>query len=57
MKLQQYIISIKENPIRTLFFHFEQYKTPVVPYFNIFNSLKPQSFFILAYPIEQKPQQ
>ena len=52
---QQYIIltlSMKEIPSHTLFFLFEQYKTPVVPYFSISNSLKPQLFFILAYPIE-----
>ena len=43
---------MEENPSRTLYFIFEQYKTPIVPYFSISNSLKPQSYFILACPVE-----
>ena len=45
---------MKENPSRTLYFLFKQYKTPIVPYFSISDSLKPQPYFILAFQIEKK---
>ena len=45
---------MKENASRTLHFLFKQYKTPIVPYFSISNSLKLQPYFILAFQIEKK---
>ena len=58
MKSQQFLISafsIEENPRRSLFLLFEQYKTPAVLYFSILNWLKPEPYLILVFSVEENP--
>ena len=46
---------MEENPCRTLFLLFEQYKTPAVPYFSILKRSKPQPYLFLAFKKNQNP--
>ena len=46
---------MEENASRNLFLLFEQFKTAVVPYFNIFNIIKPQENLMSGFLMEENP--
>ena len=45
----------KPHRSRTLFWHFQQYKTPAVLYFSIFDRIKPQQYLIPAFSVKENP--
>ena len=56
MKSHQYLISaflMEENANCNLFLLLEQFKTPVVPYFSIFNRIKPQEHLLSVFLMEE----
>ena len=46
---------MEENTSRNLFLLLEQFKTPVVPYFTIFNRIKPKEHFMSGILMEENP--
>ena len=46
---------MEENASRNLSLLLEQFKTPVVPYFSIFNRIKPQEHLLSGFLIEENP--
>ena len=46
---------MEENASRNLFLLLEQFETPVVPYFSIFNSIKPQEHLMSGFLMEENP--
>ena len=46
---------MEENASCNLFLLLEQLKTPVVPYFSIFNRTKPQEHLMSEFLIEENP--
>ena len=46
---------MEENASHNLSLLLEQFKTPVVPYFSIFNRIKPQEHFLSGFLIEENP--
>ena len=46
---------MEENASRNLFLLLEQFKTLVVPYFSIFNRIKPQKHLLSGFLIEENP--
>ena len=46
---------MEENANCNLFLLLEQFKTPVVPYFSIFNSIKPQEHLMSGFLMEENP--
>ena len=46
---------MEENASHKLPLLLEQFKTPVVPYFSIFNRIKPQEHLILEFLMEENP--
>ena len=46
---------MEENASRNLFLLLEQFKTPVVPYFSIFNRIKPQEHLISGFLMGENP--
>ena len=46
---------MEENASRNLLLLLEQFKTPVVPYFSIFNRIKPQEHLLSGFLIEENP--
>ena len=37
-------------------YHFKKIKAPTIPYFSIFNRIKPQQLLFRAFFIERKPE-
>ena len=51
---REYLISaftMEKTHSRTLFLHFQQYKTPDVPYFSILKRLNPQPYIVLEFSL------
>ena len=46
---------MEENASRNLSFLLEQFKTPVVPYFSIFNRIKTQEHLLSGFLTEENP--
>ena len=46
---------MEKSPSRTLFLLFDPSRTLSIPYFSILNKLKPHTYSILAFSIEQNP--
>ena len=46
---------MEKSASRNLFLLFEQYKTPVVSYFSIFNKIEPQQHLISGFLMEENP--
>ena len=46
---------MEENTSRNLFLHLEQFKTPVVRYFSIFNRTEPQEHLMSEFLMEENP--
>ena len=46
---------MEENASRNLLLLLEQFKTPVVPYFSIFNRITPQEHLMSGFLIEENP--
>ena len=46
---------MEENTSRKLPLLLEQFKTPVVPYFSIFNRIKPQEYLLSEFLMEENP--
>ena len=46
---------MEENASRNLLLLLEQFKTPVVPYFSIFNRIKPQEHLMSEFLMEENP--
>ena len=46
---------MEENASRNLPLLLEQFKTPVLPYFSIFNRIKPQEHLSPGFLMEQNP--
>ena len=46
---------MEENASRNLFLLLEQFKTPFVPYFSIFNRIKPQEQIMSGLLMEESP--
>ena len=46
---------MKENANCNLLLLLEQFKTPVVPYFSIFNRIKPQEHLMSGFLMEENP--
>ena len=46
---------MEENASRNLFLLLEQFKTPFVPYFSIFNRVKPQEQIMSGFLMEEIP--
>ena len=46
---------MEENASRNLFLLLEQFKTPLVPYFSIFNRIKPQEHLISGFLMKENP--
>ena len=46
---------MEENASRNLPLLLEQFKTPVVPYFSIFNRIKPQEHLMSKFLMEENP--
>ena len=44
---------MEENASRNLLLLLEQFKTPVIPYFSIFNRIKPQEHLMSRFFMEQ----
>ena len=44
---------MEENTSRNLFLLLEQFKSPVVPYFSIFNRIEPQEHLISGFLMEE----
>ena len=51
----QHFQQYKKDPSCTLFQHFQQNQTPAVPYYNIFNRLKPHHYLIITFLMEENP--
>ena len=46
---------MEENASCNLFLFLEQFKTPAVPYFSIFNRIKPQKHVMSELLMEENP--
>ena len=46
---------MEENTSRNLLLLLEQFKTPAVPYFSIFNRIKPQEHLMSGMLMEENP--
>ena len=46
---------MEENASRNLLLLLEQFKTPVVPYFSIFNRITPQEHLMSGFLMEENP--
>ena len=46
---------MEENTSRNLFVLFEQFKTPFVPCFSIFNRIEPQEHLMSEFLMEENP--
>ena len=46
---------MEENVSRNLLLLLEQFKTPAVPYFSIFNRIKPQKHLMSEFLMEDNP--
>ena len=46
---------MKENASRNLLLLSGQFKTPVVPYFSIFNRITPQEHLMSGFLMEENP--
>ena len=46
---------MEENASRNLLLLLEQFKTPVVPYFSIFNRITPQEHLMSGFLKEENP--
>ena len=46
---------MEENTSRNLFLLFEQFKTPFVPCFSIFNRIEPQEHLMSEFLMEENP--
>ena len=46
---------MEENVSRNLSLLLEQFKTPAVPYFSIFNRIKPQEHLLPGFLMEENP--
>ena len=46
---------MEENASRDLFLLLEQFITPFVPYFSIFNRIKPQELLLSGFLMEENP--
>ena len=46
---------MEENPICNLRLLLEQFKTPVVPYFSIFNRIPSQEHLMSGFLMEENP--
>ena len=46
---------MEENASCNLFWLLEQFKTPVVPYFSIFNRTEPQEHLMSGFLMEENP--
>ena len=46
---------MEENAKCTLFLLLEQFKTPVVPYFSIFNRITPQEHLMSGFLMGENP--
>ena len=46
---------MEENASRNLSLLLEQFKTPIVPYFSIFNRIKPQEHLWSGFLMEENP--
>ena len=46
---------MEENASRNLLLLLEQFKTPVVPYFSIFNRIKPEEHLMPGFLMEENP--
>ena len=46
---------MEENASRNLLLLLEQFKTPVIPYFSIFNRIKPQKHPMSGFLMEENP--
>ena len=46
---------MEENASPNLSLLLEQFKTPVVPYFSIFNRIKPQEHLMSGFLMEENP--
>ena len=46
---------MEENASRNLFLFLEQFETPVVPYFSIFNRIKPREHLMSGILMEENP--
>ena len=46
---------MEENASRNLFLLLEQFKTPVIPYFSIFNRIKPEEHLMSGFLMEENP--
>ena len=46
---------MEENASRNLLLVLEQFKTPVLPYFSIFNRITPQEHLMSGFLMEENP--
>ena len=46
---------MEENASRNLLLLLEQFKTPAVPYFSIFNRITPQEHLMSGFLMEENP--